>query len=92
MKAEPRGKYSGVKLHLDETECSQLLATYKAGKIKDNLIIEMAQSVSSLLLKNPDLLKSRTQAQILKALKRDQKKIVEQLAAIDKGGDWKAVE
>lgn len=93
MKVEPRGKYAGVKLHLDENEVKQLLdAQVHGAKAAQSLVQEMATSVSSALAKNPDMLKARTQAQIIKALKRDQKKISEQLAAIDGGKDWKTVE
>jgi hypothetical protein len=104
MKAEPRGKYAGLKLHLDENECKQVLDWYKSGAkagaasihgvapFPTQFVMEIAENVSTMLMKSPDMLKARSQAQIVKALKRDYKKISEQLAQIDKGGDWKAVE
>lgn len=92
MKVEPRGKYAGVKLHLDENEVKALLDAHKSGKLTVPVVADMAQSVSAQLMKDPNMLQARTQAQIIKALKRDQKKISEQLAAIDGGKDWKTVE
>lgn len=87
MKAEPRGKYAGIKLHLDEKECQAILK----GEFPD-FLKKVGKTISQMMAEHPDMLKERTQMQIVKALKRDQKKIVEQLAAIDKGGNWKAVE
>jgi hypothetical protein len=87
LTAEPRGKHAGIKLHLDEQECKDLLA----GKALD-FTKRVTKTISALLAENPDLLKARTQVQIVKALQRDQKKIMKQLSAINAGGDWKQVE
>ncbi len=99
MKCEPRGKYAGLKLHLDEKESQEILdwyKLYKSGNAQDSPIPaafckNVAKAMKEILVEHPDMLKERTPEQIKEALLRDQKKIVEQLAVIKQKGDWKKV-
>lgn len=99
MKCEPRGKYAGLKLHLDEKESQEILDWHKLHKSGNGegspVPIAFARNVAKAMLKilveHPDMLKERTPAQVLEALNRDRKKIDEQLATIKQKGDWKKV-
>lgn len=103
IKAEPRGKYAGVKLHLDEVDSKELLDWYKlynsgnagstvSGAVPLKFSIQICKAIRDLLLEHPDMLKSRTPAQIKAALEGDQAKIQQQLQALAKGKDWKLVQ
>ena len=102
MEAEKRGKYAGVKLHLDETESQKLLdwnVKRKAGKVIAETISEeaiefckqVAKAIKKLQKEYPDLLKDRTPEEVKAALEKDQAKIVKQLGKMAIGGDWKQV-
>ena len=86
MKAESRGKYPGLKLHLDDNECKALLAG-DFPKFKE----KVTKIIQSELAEKPAMLEARTTAQVVQSLEKDQAKIVQQLAAIKGGKNWKKV-
>ena len=101
-KSDRRGKYPGIKAHLDEADCQELLEWYKhlkeGTKSSKELMPEgiqfakrLAKTVKEVLAENPDLLEERTPEQVREALEKDQKKIQEQLATMKSGDDWKKV-
>lgn len=95
MKIEPRGKYAGVKVHLDGEEAEMFLdfvggaptpiGANKAVKFASKL----GEKIRKLQFEVPTLLKERTEEEVKAALLKDQKKIEEQLKAIETGGDWR---
>lgn len=98
LKIESRGKYAGVKIHLDAKDSQELLDWLKFYETQGNTNVAttplkfakaMAKAIKNLLAENPDVLKERTPEQIKKAMLKDKAKIEKQLAA---GGDWKQVE
>jgi hypothetical protein len=108
MKIEPRGKYPGVKVHLDEEECQELLkgaADNPGGSKKGNggfmdhevrilagFAVKLARKIRQLQIEMPELLDERTEEQIRKELEIERDKSAKKLAAMDKGKDWKKVE
>ena len=102
MKIEPRGKYAGVKVHLDGEEGQLFLDFVEKAKgqekfklDKDDKVIKFASKlggkIQKLIGEVPNLLEDRTEEQIKEALTGDAEKIEKQLAALEKGKDWKKV-
>lgn len=102
MEAEARGKYAGVKLHLDAKECQNLLDwVEKLGGLSklmkneqnglERYVIRTVKALKDLMLEHPDVLKDRTEEQIAAALARDAAKIEKQQAAMKSKQDWKKV-
>lgn len=107
MKIESRGKYPGVKLHLDPEECEVLLQLVEAGKVDNfaalkgagktiqvpfNLTYRMGQHVRDLLAAEPGLLKERTPEQIVAILAKESEKAGIQLNRLKNGQDWKKID
>ena len=98
MKIEKRGKYPGVKIHLEPDEVAVLtkLATdFKAiGKPLSDVLdyftlsVKMGKKILKQVTADPSMLIERTPAQVTEALLRDKAKIEAQLAA---GEGWKDV-
>lgn len=96
IKIEPRGKYPGVKLHLDKVECEALLKATtlsQAGKMNHAAFFfaEVVKKLVHLLDEVPHLLEDRTEAQITAELQLEMDKSKAKLEAISKGTDWKKV-
>ena len=99
MKIEARGKYAGVKVHLDGDEAALFLEVVAGKKLhaqEEAQVIEFAtklgHKIQKLVKEVPNLLVDRTEAQIKEALEGDAEKITKQLAALKHGGDqWKHV-
>ena len=98
MKIEPRGKYAGVKVHLDGDEAEMFLAwaglkTMVTTQHKEviNFASKLGSKIQRLIEEIPNLLEDRTEEQIQLALTGDAEKIEKQLKALKKGQDWKAV-
>lgn len=96
MKAEARGKFSGVKIHLDAEECKEILAYYHSAHPVDTFntashkfVTKLGKKIKALLVEHPDLLEERTEEQVQAALLRDHGKIEKQLEALANGLDWK---
>ena len=98
MKIEPRGKYAGVKVHLDGEEAGMFLKWAESAHpfTQPDAIIKFASKlgnkVQKLIKEVPNLLEDRTEEQIKEALTGDAAKIEKQLAALEKGKDWKKVD
>lgn len=100
-KAEKRGKYAGVKVHLDGPECKALLVWLEhRSKHGETVAINteavkfaktIAKTIRDLRAEFPKLLEDRTEEEVVEALKKDQAKIVEQLGSIKNGKNWKEV-
>lgn len=98
MKIEKRGKYAGVKIHLepDEAEVLTKLATdFKAiGKPLSGtldyftLAVKIGKKILKQVAEDPTMLIERTPEQVTAALMKDKAKIEAQLAA---GEGWKNV-
>lgn len=98
MKIEPRGKYAGVKVHLDGEESQMFLDVYKdhsKGGVDYtdgyDFAVKLGKKISKLVGEMPNLLEDRTEEQIKEALTGDAEKIEKQLKAMAKGADWKKV-
>lgn len=93
MKLEPRGKYPGVKIHLDEKETRDVLDIddkASTGKAWD-FIVKLARKIHKLQNDLPTLLEERTEEEIRAELEEERDKSIAKLAAMDKGKDWKKV-
>ena len=103
MKIEKRGKYPGVKVHLEPDEVlpfKQLAEdAAKAGKSYAGtpmnyfvIALKMGRKILAVEKECPDLLDKRTPEQIRESLLKDQAKIAKQLAAGIESGAWMKVE
>ena len=91
MKLEKRGKYGGVKVHLEPEEC-QLFA---AGEINSDLItlvVKIGAMIRALMKEEPGLLQDRTEAEIIAILVKEREKAALQLAQLKAKQDWKSVD
>lgn len=90
IKCEPRGKFAGIKAHLDEIDCQGLLdAADESNTIQ---LIAFAKHVAKLIRKllkeEPNLLLPRTPDQIEAELVEEQKKASKKLAKAGAGLVW----
>jgi hypothetical protein len=105
IKVETRGKYAGVKIHLDVEECEALVKLADDGKVSNfavlagtsktiqvpfNLAYKMGKEIKDLLAENPDLLKPRTPEQIAAILAKEVEKASMQLNAVKSGKKWES--
>lgn len=98
MKVEPRGKFGGVKIHLDKEEVEVLLTkappniseelSSKAIKLPGvfGLIAKMGKKIQALLQENPKLLEDRTDEEVIAILAKESEKSAMQLAIAKAGG------
>lgn len=96
MNIERRGKYPGVKVHLDEKETREVLdvlfkvmvtaPTQRAFKI----VAKMAKLIDLELTKDPSLLDPRTPEEIRAELITERDKAIEKLSRLDAGIVWNA--
>lgn len=105
MKIESRGKYAGIKVHLDAEEATQFLAwADQEGTIKDLkkvsvetvkvpvlFAIKLGGKIAKLLKDDPKVLEDRTPEQIAASMQKDLDKIIAQQHAMSSGKDWKKV-
>ena len=101
MKIEPRGKYAGVKVHLDGDEAEEVLAYFHANKkgiaegdllsFPPKFASRLGAKINKLIAEMPNLLEDRTEEQIIEAMEGDLEKIQAQKKAIAQGKDWKKV-
>jgi hypothetical protein len=105
MKIEKRGKYSGVKVHLDADECKELLGTQRlnghAGradaadglmiKISTRFVGKLGRKIQEMLAAYPALLKDRTDDEVREQLDADINKMLEQRKALEQGKNWKGI-
>ena len=100
MKVEPRGKYAGVKLHLDKDECQKLLNFYTSAQdtasgiilsAGTKFLLGMGKKVKDLLIDHPNLLHDRTDDEIHATLCKEAGESKLKLEAMGKGLDWKKI-
>lgn len=85
-----RGKYAGVKVHLDGEECKGLIQYEVVDPVSAiTFVVKLRKKIKALLAEEPLLLEDRTEEQVQAALLRDQEKITKQLKAMETGKDWK---
>jgi hypothetical protein len=104
VKVESRGKYAGVKVHLDTEECEVLMGMADATAYPTHAVVmttfavplklarKMGQSIKELLSEQPGLLKERTPEQIAAILAKESEKAGIQLNRLKNGKDWKKIE
>ncbi len=99
MKLEPRGKYPGVKIHLDEKEVEALKVSGQliGGEPIPNLTVDhpfyrfgqkLSRKIHALMAEHPDLLMPRTPEQIKAELQLEQQKAADKLAKMAEGAKW----
>ena len=88
MKLERRGKYPGVKVHLEKDECV-LLMEPKGNWLP--LVTKLIKNLTKLAKEEPTLLEDRSEEEILATLSKEAIESDLKLKAIGKGADWKKV-
>ena len=100
MKVEPRGKYAGVKVHLDGDEAKFLMEAFEAHSNDAKLqgipkfgifALKMGKKVRELLAEEPKLLEDRTDAEVAAILAKEAEKASLQLNAIKSGKKWQNI-
>lgn len=97
MKLERRGKYAGVKVHLDGPECELILSDFSMTSQDKNMMREanfylrLRKKLEELKKEFPDLLKDRTPEEIEVELKSEMLKSELKLDALSHGKDWKGI-
>lgn len=103
MKLEPRGKFGGVKIHLDANETQQLLnataapfegALHKVPvtnlQISAQLADRMGRKVRELMKEHTDLLQDKSPEQVAKELQLEIDKSQKKLQLLAGGNKWSA--
>jgi hypothetical protein len=85
VKIEKRGKYPGVKVHLDRDEVRVFLG--QMGGYPD-LVAKLRREIEKELKEHPDLLEERTPEQIKEELQLELRKAQEKLAKMEQGKQW----
>ena len=104
IKVETRGKYAGVKIHLDAEESEELIKYYETflpnitkGVLQTlephvRIARKMGKQIKALLVEDPNLLKERTPEQIAAILAKDHEKTAMQLNQLKSGQKWQKVD
>jgi hypothetical protein len=97
IKLERRGKYPGVKVHLDKDQCL-VVQRYMTAPRPDGakaafkaLTAEIAETINALLTDDPSVLEERTEEQIIKELEIERQKSEAKLKKLAAGKDWKTI-
>lgn len=92
MKLERRGKYPGIKLHLDKEECEGINAVKYLNIIgMPKILITLVNEVKRALEEDPSLLEERTEEEIKATLMKEYVESEKKLKHIKDGLDWKKV-
>ena len=104
MKIEKRGKYAGVKVHLEPDEVEVFLRldadvakspTLKQAIEKEityfSLSAKLGKKIKHLLIEEPDLLQPRTEEEIKAELENEFESAKLKLEAISQKKDWKEI-
>lgn len=103
MKVEPRGKFGGVKIHLDPEEAKVLIQAetvdmgYQPGPNPTviptwKLALKMGKKIKDLLQEDPSLLQDRTPEQVIAILAKESEKAALQLQQAKAGLDISKVD
>lgn len=82
MKLERRGKYPGVKVHLEPEECSAMVDGETTPHLKLRKLIRKA------MIEDPSLFSERSEDEIQEELKEERDKALLKLSNIKKGKKW----
>lgn len=99
MEIERRGKFPGVKIHLDPAEVKAIgpLASFleKIDPIKSvdarpgqKVVIKLASKIAQQLKEDSSTLQQRTPEEIRTELETERDKAIEKLARLDAGKKW----
>ena len=88
MKLEPRGKYPGIKIHLDEVEVKALTNPPPSEIEAFAFTTRLSKKIHALMQEHPDLLLPRTPEQIAAELQLELEKSQAKLAKMAAGGKW----
>lgn len=101
MKLEPRGKYAGIKIHLDKDETEHILGlNAKATSPHDvntqnfksrEFVIKLGKKIHRLMQEHPDLLKDKSDEDVAKMLEYEAEKASKKLVALKSGKQWQNV-
>ena len=95
MKLEPRGKYAGIKVHLDGPEVENVLSTgdntVEAQEKALIFVKDLRKAIKGEMKKFPDLLTDKTPEQVAEMLVHEAEKAQAKLAALQEGKDWTKV-
>jgi hypothetical protein len=99
MKLETRGKYPGVKVHLEPDECEIFTACAKSADAGEfvpitahrKLTVEIGRKIIKLQEKEPTLLSERTPEQIAAILAKEVEAATLKLQRMKDGKDWKKI-
>lgn len=89
MKIERRGKYAGIKLHLDREECLKI--TSPNPFVRDKMLWEIRDKVRDAITDDPTILDDRSEEEIHATLSKE---AIESKLKLEKMGlkeDWKKV-
>ena len=90
MKIERRGKYAGIKLHLDKGECLEILDTITLG-LSAACLMRIREKIRKAITDDPTILDDRTEEEIHATLSKE---AIESKLKLEKMGlkeDWKKV-
>lgn len=92
MQIERRGKYPGVKVHLDEDECKQLAALATSEPLTGNktskVVMKLAGKIAAQLKEDKTTLQARTEEEIITELQTERDKAIEKLSKLAAGKAW----
>jgi len=99
MKVEPRGKYGGVKVHLDSEEVISFMEALPTAafdhthqdSVIPTLLYDLFKHTKKLLAETPDLLVDKPPDKVAEVLQYEAEKAAAKLAKLTKGEDWTKV-
>lgn len=102
MKIEKRGKYAGVKVHLEPDECEPFVKLVKdaasAGVAVQqdsptyfSLAFQLGKKINKLMADEPSLMSPRTEDEIKHELEVELESAQKKLAALTNNQDWKGI-
>ena len=90
MKLEARGKYAGVKVHLDKDECLAILTPVSDAWL-ERFCMKLKRKIEKLQKETPRLLEDKTEEEVIAALSKEAVESKLKLDAIGASADWKKV-
>lgn len=95
MKLERRGKYPGVKVHLEKDECEEILKVMNGGEVVPgeefityNFYHKLGKQINKLIQSEPDLLIDRTPEQVKEVVELEFITAQKKLEALQQGKKW----
>lgn len=86
MEIERRGKFPGIKVHLDKDEVEMLKSP--DSQPARNLVMKLSKKISKQLIEDPSTLQQRSQDEIRTELETERDKAIEKLAKLSAGKQW----